>query len=244
MDLKIRTALSLIEFFANACWFTSITFAESTDVANCRHTRSNQTPLSVGSNATPNTVGACYMHNDQLAIDTPNDPLNDPFLFPPSDLNKHIVGAIPYQYYRNWGCTPTDVPPDYGSTYQGGPCGRHGYKEHSSVVKARPGEGSSDMANKYFTIAAVSAPIFNSDSELANLAQKPALCLLQTNDLGNPDSWLGWNGRSFAVDLRSGYNLPPGGNPDNHVCEAAVPGMSAIHPWSLTYNRYLKKYML
>ena len=48
--------------------------------------------------------------------------------------------------------------------YQGGPCGRHGYAEHSNVIKAMPGEGASDMANKYFTIAAVSAPIFNSDS--------------------------------------------------------------------------------
>ena len=67
---------------------------------------------------------------------------------------------------------------------------------------------------------------------------------MQTNDLGKPEDWLGWNGRSFAVDLRSGYNLPPGGNPDNHVCEPAVPNMAAMHPWSLTYNQYLKKYML
>jgi hypothetical protein len=214
------------------CWFGAITFAESTHFDNCLSTTYFQAPAAVDSNKTPNRVGACYMHNDQLS---------NPFAFPPSDLTKHLVAALPYQYYKNWGCAENSVVPE-------GPCGRHGYEESVNIIKGAPGEGSADLAGKYLVFGKVSSPWFGPspssgvEGPPANLAQKRGHCLLSTSTLGNPDAWLGWNGHSFSVDMRSGYNLD-GTSPDDHVC-SPIPGLpSNMQGWSITYNRYLKKYM-
>ena len=214
-----------------------MTFAESTDVSNCLKGQA-PTPAPSGSNATPNTIGACYMHNDQLT---------NPFAFPHpvSELTKHVVATIPYEYYRDWGCSDHLHDPDLPKNSSGAPldegalCGRHGYKEFSSVIKGVSGEGSADLADKYFVVADVSAPRFDASGNRDEPAQKSGLCLLRTDDLGNPESWRAWSGSSFSVQMRSGYN---GGDPDVNVCEPVAPGSPT--PWSLSYNRYLKKYMV
>jgi hypothetical protein len=217
----------------DSCWMGAITFAESTHFDNCLKTTYFQAAALPDTNKTPNRVGACYMHNDQLT---------NPFVFPPSDLTKHIVAAIPYPYYKNWGCAADSEVPE-------GPCGRHGFEESVNIIRAEPGEGPADIAGKYFIFGKVSVPWFGASTVTgqqgppANLAQKRGHCLLSTSGLDSPASWRGWNGRSFSVEMRSAYNLD-GTDPDAHVCAPISSLPSNMQGWSITYNRYLKKYML
>jgi hypothetical protein len=150
-----------------------------------------------------------------------NHTLTSPFTYPPygspasaAERAKQVIAAIPYQYYA----------PSTSRRW-----GRNGYKENSNVIRGESG----DLAGKYFTLATVSAPPVDSAS------QKTGLCLLQTDNLAQPTAWRVWNGTDFSTTLVNGYDLADSAS--NHVCQPVAP---AMQPWSLTYNTYLKKYML
>lgn len=223
------------------CWLASITFAESSNVENCRVGRGYPPGTYVlppeVSNETVNSLGACYQHNDTLA---------NPFDFPTplSEMSEHVVATIPYQYYTDWGCSDSlhdpDLPKLNGAPLDGNQlCGRHGYKELTNLIKGETGEGSSDLPNGYYLLTAVSAPRFNASGQRAEPAQKAGVCLLRATNLSNPANWRAWDGNGFDAEMRTGYTLN-GADPSQHVCEPI--GTSGT-PWSLTYNRYLKKYM-
>jgi hypothetical protein len=172
------------------CWFGSITFSRSTSYTDCG-----------GGIDTPNLLGACYRHNTAPG------------------LSNHIIGTIPYGYYKDWG--------------------RHGYSESSNVIRGESGTGQ-DVAGYYFTMPVVSAPLLTSTG--SPTAQKSGLCLLRTADLSQPSSWRAWDGEGFNVHPESAVNITPGTTPDDHVCKPILP--SLVQPWDLTYNTYLEKYML
>lgn len=50
------------------------------------------------------------------------------------------------------------------------------------------------------------------------LSQQGGLCLLRTDDVTNPSSWLAWNGTQFSVSLNVSPLLAPVPNPDAHTC--------------------------
>ncbi len=108
--------------------------------------------------------------------------------------------------------------------YQFSMDGPNGYFAPSNVVRA---------GNGYF-YAFVRA-------EEKGLQQFGA-CLMRTRNLSDPASWRGWNGSAFAVQFRSPYIGTL--NPAQHVC-APVDFLSiGTITESLTYNTYLKKWML
>jgi hypothetical protein len=67
-------------------------------------------------------------------------------------------------------------------------------------------------------------------------AQQSGVCLLRTADVSQPDSWQAWDGDGFDATPTSDPV-----EPDDNIC---TPLVDRPQPWSLTYNRYLKKYMM
>jgi hypothetical protein len=130
---------------------------------------------------------------------------------------SHLVATIPYQYYADWG--------------------RNGYASHSNILK---GEGE----NNYYFMASVQACLRRKDAQGnvycdPTVTQKSGVCVLRTSNIADPSTWMAWNGSSFGNRPSGAY--PPPADPSAHTCEPVFPSMQ---PWSLTYNRYLKKYML
>jgi hypothetical protein len=125
-------------------------------------------------------------------------------------LPSHLIATIPVQYSIDWG--------------------RQGYKEHSNIIRGEKG----DDHNYYFFMTIVSAP--------AGGPQKDGVCLLRTstNDIGNPQSWMAWDGDGFDNRPSGAYPMPP--MPQDHVCKPVID--KAFQPFSLTFNTYLDKYML
>jgi hypothetical protein len=72
--------------------------------------------------------------------------------------------------------------------------------------------------------------------------QPPGACLLRTSDLSNPRSWRAWDGDSFSVSFANPYVGHV--DPAQHVCEPVAPERISGMTHSLTYNTYLKRYVL
>jgi hypothetical protein len=73
-------------------------------------------------------------------------------------------------------------------------------------------------------------------------AQQLATCLMRTRDLSDPTSWRAWNGSTFSVQFANPYLQTI--NPADHVCAPIDFGSIGTISESLTYNTYLKKWML
>jgi hypothetical protein len=74
-------------------------------------------------------------------------------------------------------------------------------------------------------------------------AQAHGTCLLRTRNLGDPTSWRAWDGTDFRVQFVDPY-LMQVENPEDHVCSPIAPKEIGAMSYSLTYNTYLKKYLL
>jgi hypothetical protein len=134
---------------------------------------------------------------------------------PPPEA-EHLVATVPYPYLRDWGNPNGRV----------GSGGRVGYGEHSNILR---GEGA--LSGYYYVAAIVRGP--------ATGQQKTGVCMIRTNDLSAPSSWMAWNGVGFSARPASAYSILD--SPANHTCEPVLPTMQ---PFSLTYNTYLRKYMI
>jgi hypothetical protein len=69
------------------------------------------------------------------------------------------------------------------------------------------------------------------------------MCVLRTKEISNPRSWRAWDGDGFNYKFIDPYldELPPGQNPlCERVSQQAINDMTS----SLTYNTYLKRFML
>jgi hypothetical protein len=133
---------------------------------------------------------------------------------------QDLVATIPYRYCTDWG--------------------RAGYSQHSNILK-----GERDLSGYYLQLALVEPPkkALDSSGNCVDLqqptAQRPGVCLLRTDNLSRPSSWMAWDGTGYNSRPSGAYSTPTGG-----VCEPLkVGGIGAPTPWSLTYNRYLNKYM-
>jgi hypothetical protein len=133
---------------------------------------------------------------------------------------NHLIATLPYEYHKDWDCAP---PP--------APCsGRHGYIQHSNILK-----GVGDETG-YYMLAVVSAPGFTGPQSDQPTHQEGGLCLLHTTDVSQPTSWHAWDGDDFGARPTTDASAP-----DDNICKPVTDGLD---PWSLTYNTYLKKYMV
>jgi hypothetical protein len=75
------------------------------------------------------------------------------------------------------------------------------------------------------------------------MAQSRGTCLIRTQDLADPASWRAWSGGGFNVQFIDPYRTS-GGDPRDHVCKPVAPEKIQAMTESLTYNTYLKKFVL
>lgn len=102
--------------------------------------------------------------------------------------------------------------------------GPHGYFTPSNIV--RKGDG-------YFYSMFRAQP---------KGAQQMGTCLMRTRDLSDPTSWRAWNGSGFVVQFGNPYIGTI--DPVQHVCATVDTFSIGTVSESLTYNTYLKKWML
>lgn len=74
-------------------------------------------------------------------------------------------------------------------------------------------------------------------------AQRRGSCVMRTRDLADPTSWRAWDGNGFDVQFIDPYRSP-NSNPRDHVCRPVSPDKIRSMSESLTYNTYLKKFVL
>jgi len=72
--------------------------------------------------------------------------------------------------------------------------------------------------------------------------QQLGSCLLRTRDLSDPASWRAWSGSGFTVQFQNPYVGTF--NPADHVCAPVDFNSIGTVTESLTYNTYLRKWML
>jgi PKD domain len=102
--------------------------------------------------------------------------------------------------------------------------GPHGYFTPSNIVRA--GDG-------YFYSMFRAQP---------KGAQQMGTCLMRTRDLSDPTSWRAWNGSGFVVQFGNPYTATI--DPAQHVCATVDTNSIGTMSESLTYNTYLRKWML
>jgi hypothetical protein len=68
-------------------------------------------------------------------------------------------------------------------------------------------------------------------------------CLMRTRNLADPTSWRVWNGEGFTVRFINPY-LEPSAPARDHVCQPVAPNEIATMAQSVTFNTYLRKYVL
>ena len=136
--------------------------------------------------------------------------------------------SVTSAYSSNSGATFTHpaAPANLVATipYQYAKDGPNGYFLPSNIV--RSGDG-------YFYV------FFRAEDKAP---QQLGSCLMRTRDLSDPTSWRAWNGSSFSVQFRNPYLVTL--DPSQHVCAPVdFPSIGTITE-SLTYNTYLRKWML
>jgi len=108
--------------------------------------------------------------------------------------------------------------------YEAG-AGPYGALEPSNIIKAEDGY--------YYQI--VRFDDYNSDEQWA--------CLMRTNDLADPSTWRGWDGKAFQVSFADAYAHPDASRKD-HLCAPLARDQIGAMDQSLTYNIYLNRYVL
>lgn len=73
--------------------------------------------------------------------------------------------------------------------------------------------------------------------------QRQGACLIRTRHLADPKSWGAWNGSEFTVRFRNPYS-PRLGDPAERICEPVSFPQIAGMTGSLTFNTYLRKFLL
>jgi hypothetical protein len=73
-------------------------------------------------------------------------------------------------------------------------------------------------------------------------AQPTGACVVRTRDLADPESWRAWSGKSFSVRFVDPYRFA--GDPGDHLCSPVAYDAIGTMSQSLTYNTYLRKYVL
>jgi hypothetical protein len=149
-----------------------------------------------------------------------------------------LSGCSNYQYQCWWNSITSATSVDAGASYQNTSPGH--------LVAAQPFQLTKDGPHGYFTPSNIVRTgdgwfyaMFRSN---AKAPQQLGTCLMRTRDLSNPASWRAWNGSSFSVRFANPYLESI--NPADHVC-APVDFISiGTITESLTYNTYLKKWML
>jgi len=103
---------------------------------------------------------------------------------------------------------------------QGAPIPYEGYQEPTNIVHAADGY--------YYARFGAYTPPPTSGS----------LCVMRTQTLSDPSSWLAWDGNAFALQMTDPYTNPPTSFCANNPANVTV-------PWeSLTFNTYLNKFMM
>jgi hypothetical protein len=142
---------------------------------------------------------------------------------------SHLIATIPHRYYEDWGYNGATDPSNI-------------------IYTRRPGDSA---AHHYAMVPIlVSGYLPNAiDPQLGTpnhpTPQFPGICVMRTDQLGDPGSWLGWGFRSDSPQLRFQNSFI---NPyvlttepaEKHTCQPT----GGVGARSLTYNTYLKKYML
>jgi hypothetical protein len=147
-------------------------------------------------------------------------------------------GCGDYQYQCWWNSITSATSTDAGASYTNTSPGH--------LVATPPFQFSKDGPEGYFTPSNIVKTgdgwfyaMFRSNEKLP---QQLGTCLMRTRDLSDPTSWRAWNGSSFSVRFANPYLESI--NPADHVC-APVDFLSiGTITESLTYNTYLKKWML
>lgn len=73
--------------------------------------------------------------------------------------------------------------------------------------------------------------------------QRHGTCLIRTRHLSDPKSWRAWNGSGFTVRFLNPYS-PRLQDPAMHICEPVSFPQIAAMTGSLTFNTYLRKFLL
>jgi hypothetical protein len=109
-------------------------------------------------------------------------------------------------------------------TYVAG-AGPYGLFEPSNIVR-NPADG-------YFYVVMMAQDY---------LAQQTGTCVMRTQTPGDPTSWRAWDGAGFSVQFADPFAASL--VPDAHVCApVSYPSVATMHE-SLTWNTYLKRFLL
>ena len=104
--------------------------------------------------------------------------------------------------------------------------GPAGLREPSNIIKGQDGY--------YYQLA--NASYYAPD--------KQGVCLMRTTDVADPGAWRFWNGKDFEGTFINPYAATVD-NPDEHLCPAlAWDEIGASLNQSITFNTYLKRYLL
>jgi len=71
----------------------------------------------------------------------------------------------------------------------------------------------------------------------SSIGSGSGMCLMRTQTLGDPASWLAWDGTGFTLQMANPYTAPP-----PQWCTPVIPNSEFIG--SLTFNMYLGAYMV
>jgi hypothetical protein len=104
--------------------------------------------------------------------------------------------------------------------------GPYGVNVPSNIVKARDG----------YYYAMLKADQY--------LAQPPGACLMRTRSLDHPASWRAWDGQGFNSPRKNPYAVVPMQRAEPFICHPVDPLNIQSMSHSLTWNTYLKKWLL
>jgi hypothetical protein len=147
-------------------------------------------------------------------------------------------GCSSYQYQCWWNSITSARSLDGGATFNNTSPGH--------LIATIPYQFSKDGPNGYFTPSQI---VRSGDGWFYALfranpkgAQQLGDCLMRTRDLSTPSSWRAWNGTDFSTRFANPYLESI--NPADHVCAPVSFNQIGLITESLTYNTYLKKWML
>lgn len=134
---------------------------------------------------------------------------------------NNLIAAAP----DPWDASAITQP--YGSGFH-----FYGYQAPTNIIK---------KDGYYYTLF-----IKETDPDKA-LGVKSGTCLMRTDNLNNPASWRGWNGKQFSLVMDAPYDYPAGtphaSTGSDGCASLSATSLNGFSVRGLTYNTFLQKYI-
>jgi hypothetical protein len=216
---------------------------------------------------TGSTLGA-LTHQCPMIWNSPESP--DPstwdhasWISAPYTRDGNVVYSLSHMEYRGWLFDPRQPPlcypgsPDWHTCWYNAITLLHSFDgganfSHTSApthyvggppFQYQPGIGPAGFFNPSNIVRGKDGYYYSLIQTMEKLPQEKGACLWRTQDLSDPKSWRAWNGSSFTVRFLDPYqNSIP--DQSQHICEPVGATTIETGSESLTWNTYLKKWLL